>query len=137
MSTQDLPQDLQEQIEACKEHQRQRPDAPADPPVFVVEACGETLVCMPPSFDASQRLQKLAGAVQNDKREFVRYLETYVAETIFWIRGQSGAGQKTAIDHARKVAKSNYQKFDLLLETMNQVVDQIGTGIPVSSSKKY
>ena len=32
MSTQDLPQDLQEQIEACKEHQRQRPDAPADPP---------------------------------------------------------------------------------------------------------
>jgi hypothetical protein len=137
MSASELPEDIQEAIDACKEFQRSRSDAPSDTPAFLVEACGEKLVCMPPSYEADQRLKKLFSAMQQDRQQTMRYLDTYAAETIFWMQGQVGTGQKAALDQARKVAKSHFSKYDLLFAIVNQVQERLGDGEAPATSKKY
>lgn len=133
----ELPSDLQEAINACKEFQKQRPGAPADPPVYVVEVCGETCVCMPPTFEANERLNKLMLATLNDKTQIPRFVETYVAETLFWMRGQAVPGQKGALDHAKAVRKSHFSKFGLFGSLANTVQEEIGSSEQVATAKKY
>lgn len=136
-ATDDLPEEIRNAIEACKEYQHTRAAGTTDTPAFLVEACDETFVCMPPSFEADQRLKKLFALVQQDRTQTMRYLDTYAAETIFWMRGQTGIGQKAALEHARKIAKSHYTKFDLLFAVANQVQERIGDGETPATSKKY
>jgi hypothetical protein len=133
----ELPEDISQAIQLCKEFQRQRPNTPADPPVFLVEACGEKAVCMPPSFEGHTRLQKLMGNVLNDKREMIKYLETYCAETLFWVRGQSGTGRDAAIQYLRAQAKSDFSKFGLIAQVAAEVQSQLDAAEVVTTSKKF
>jgi hypothetical protein len=136
--TQDLPDDLREAIEQCKEHQRQRPNAPADPPVIVVEAHGETCVCMPPSLESQDRLQKLLFTAMDDKKQFPRYFETFVAETVFWVRGQAGRGAAAAMTYLKAQRKSDFGKANLFGTLVGELQEQFESLVgSAPTSKKY
>lgn len=135
---QDLPEDLRDAIDKCKEFQRTRPGAPADPPVFVIEACGETIVSMPPGLESADRLHKLLLSTLDNKKELPKYFETYVAETIFWVRGQTGTGSNAAVTHIKALRKSSVAKYGLFQAITGEVqehVDNLAGAAP--TSKKY
>ncbi len=136
--TDELPEDLRSAIDQCKDHQRKRPGADeADLPVVVVELRGETGVFMPPSFEAQERLQKLDLIALGDKTQMVKALETHVAETIYWMRGQKGNGPKGALEYLRTVKKSHHTKFSIFVEFANEVQERLSGPTVIASSKKY
>lgn len=139
----ELPEDIRNAIERCKEFQIKRdegkPNCPA-PGAFLIVACDETMVMMPPTIVDSDRLTRMI--TNQDKRDLLRYLETYVNCTIFWIRGQAGEGPTAAVEHIKKVRNSGWTKSNLYADAANalqEIIEQTKSDMAVTppSAKKY
>jgi len=97
-----------------------------------------TLPAAPWAFTQYERLQKLQLQAVDDKTKFPRYIDTYVAESLFWMKGQRGEGPRAATEYARSVRNSHFSKFNLFTSLYNEISDQISAlqGETVSA-KKY
>lgn len=138
----ELPADIRTAIEACKEHQAKRdadkPFAPA-PGAFLIGACDETLVMMPPATLDADRLTRMADSAS---RNLVQFYETYFNCTIFWCRGQTEPGITGAVKHCRELRTSGYVKRDLYADAVNSLVDVIDQAkkeltVAPPTAKKY
>lgn len=119
----ELPLDVADAIARCKEYQATRPGVPV---AFYIVACDEHMICMPPgSIEAIDRLSRMIGNNQG-KQDVLRWVETYCAEHIFWVRGQSGEGPTAAMNHLKKIRNSgDILKADLFNELCSQMQDQL------------
>lgn len=114
----DLPPDVVDAGARCKEHQAGRPGIPI---AFYIVACDEHVVCMPPTIEANDRLSRMINNGQG-KQDVLRWVETFCAEHIFWIRGQAGEGPKAAMEHLKKVRNSgDIAKADLFGDVAGKI----------------
>lgn len=131
--TPDLSQyddDVQAAIEACRTYLTSKNVEP--PTVFVIEACDEIIVAGPPLVEASDRLTRMAVSKTLDP---IRFVETFCAETVFWVKGQTGTGGAAAMKKLKELRKSwtKAQIFDIVTGQIQEQMEQIRGG---SSIKK-
>ena len=92
-----------------------------DTGAVAIVTCDEHVVCMPPTIEANDRLSRMINNGQG-KQDVLRWVETFCAEHIFWIRGQAGEGPKAAMEHLKKVRNSgDIAKADLFGEVAGKI----------------
>ena len=115
--------DTQAAIEQCRAYLVSKN---VDPPtVFVIEACDELIVAGPPLVEASDRLTRMAVAKNLDP---IRFVETFCAEVVYWVRGMTGTpGSAGAMKHLKELRKrwTKGQIFDAITGQIQEQMDQI------------
>jgi hypothetical protein len=114
----ELPPDVADAIARCKEYQATRPGVPV---AFYIVTSDEHVICMPPTIEANDRLSRMINNNQG-KQDVLRWVETFCAEHIFWVRGQTGEGPKAAMEQLKKVRNGgDFVKADLFGDICSQV----------------
>ncbi|HNB04330.1 MAG TPA: hypothetical protein PKV97_00240 [Thauera aminoaromatica] len=113
--------DVQAAIEECRTHLVNKGFDP--PSVFVIEALEMTIVAMPPSVEASDRLTRMISKKEN--ADIQGYVTTFAAETVFWVKGQPTPGPAGAIKYLKEVRAKSWLKANLFGVIAEQVQDQM------------
>lgn len=120
--------ETQAAIEACRAYLLSKNVNP--PTVFVIEACDEIIVAGPPLVEASDRLTRMAVSKTLDP---IRFVETFCAETVFWVKGQAGTGGAAAMKYLKELRKNwtKAQIFDIVTGQIQEQMEQIRGGATV------